>query len=559
MITHLLERLPDATRAALTPVAVFLFLAVLVYLLVQGFHESVVPKGLNYPIIDPKDYATVGDAIKAGVKKYHPTTPFTLYPIDNGHTLILPMSLFSEVHSIPTSIYSLMADTYERFAGRYTHLADDQEEVIDAIRMDLTRGIAGNLGVIQKEAAWSLRRELDSVALSKENGQQGEWEKVPVYFKLLRIVSIISGRLFVGLPLSRTDEWMDMSIGYTVNVVRAGDDGWKWHPALRPLVYPFMQSIRNVQEQQRKMREWMKPLAREVRDRIAGLADDGGGVGWEKRNGKVGDEVGEETRGNFITWLWHRLSPERRTDEMLMRGQMAISFAAIHTTSSTSAMALFDLAGRQDLIKQLREEMDEVAREDGLVEDPEAGIVVFPKSSMVKLQKLDSFLKESQRMSPLAWVTATKKMTQSYTLSNGIFLPKGARIAFPAWAVHTSPETKTFSPSYNASTTSPNAPPDVFDPLRFYRLRQVPGREHRHQLVTTGTDSLSFGHGPHACPGRFFAAYEIKAVVMALLQRYDVRLEGGGEAEHRPQSVDTGGIGLRPPMGCLELRKRTKS
>ena len=41
----------------------------------------------------------------------------------------------------------------------------------------------------------------------------------------------------------------------------------------------------------------------------------------------------------------------------------------------------------------------------------------------------------------------------------------------------------TLSPSYNAETE--NAGPDVFDGFRFARLREIPGRETRHQSVAT--------------------------------------------------------------------------
>ncbi|KAI3397101.1 hypothetical protein diail_11244 [Diaporthe ilicicola] len=40
-----------------------------------------------------------------------------------------------------------------------------------------------------------------------------------------------------------------------------------------------------------------------------------------------------------------------------------------------------------------------------------------------------------------------------------------------------------------------------FDGHRFLRMRQTPGKENQAHFVTTGPDSLGFGHGQHACPG----------------------------------------------------------
>lgn len=42
-------------------------------------------------------------------------------------------------------------------------------------------------------------------------------------------------------------------------------------------------------------------------------------------------------------------------------------------------------------------------------------------------------------------------------------------------------------------------------------------------------DSLEFGYGSHACPGRFFATAVLKCTLAAILQKYDLRFSKGGE------------------------------
>lgn len=54
----------------------------------------------------------------------------------------------------------------------------------------------------------------------------------------------------------------------------------------------------------------------------------------------------------------------------------------------------------------------------------------------------------------------------------------------------------------------------------------MPGKENKNQFVTTAPDSLSFGHGTHAYPGRFFASAEIKLWLIELLRGWDVRFKG---------------------------------
>lgn len=63
----------------------------------------------------------------------------------------------------------------------------------------------------------------------------------------------------------------------------------------------------------------------------------------------------------------------------------------------------------------------------------------------------------------------------------------------------------------------------------------MPGNENRHQYVSTGTDSFAFGHGLHACPGRFFAGVEIKIVMIELLRYWEFELVGDGK---RPANVE---------------------
>lgn len=63
--------------------------------------------------------------------------------------------------------------------------------------------------------------------------------------------------------------------------------------------------------------------------------------------------------------------------------------------------------------------------------------------------------------------------------------------------------------------------PEKWDPYRFIKMAEQPGKANYAQLVVTSPDHLAFGHGDHACPGRFFAAYEIKIIMCHLLLKYE--------------------------------------
>lgn len=67
-------------------------------------------------------------------------------------------------------------------------------------------------------------------------------------------------------------------------------------------------------------------------------------------------------------------------------------FGSIHATSITVTNAIFDLAARPEYIPALQEEIQTVL-------DQEQGHVLR-KESLPKFRKMDSLLRESQRMNP---------------------------------------------------------------------------------------------------------------------------------------------------------------
>lgn len=45
--------------------------------------------------------------------------------------------------------------------------------------------------------------------------------------------------------------------------------------------------------------------------------------------------------------------------------------------------------------------------------------------------------------------------------------------------------------------------------------------------MTSTKEFMAFGYGRHACPGRFFAANEIKLILSRILLEYDIRMPDG--------------------------------
>lgn len=137
-----------------------------------------------------------------------------------------------------------------------------------------------------------------------------------------------------------------------------------------------------------------------------------------------------------------------------------------------------------------------------------------------------------------------RKVLESFTLSNGQVIPAGVIIEIPAVAINSDP------------TVYPDA--DTFDPLRFYNLRKKARDEGSveaaasNQFVSISPSSLTFGYGRHACPGRFFAANEIKMIVAHALLKYDFRLSEGSDGRY--QNIEFAGmVSAAPEAGSCRV------
>lgn len=78
--------------------------------------------------------------------------------------------------------------------------------------------------------------------------------------------------------------------------------------------------------------------------------------------------------------------------------------------------------------------------------------------------------------------------------------------------------------------------PLEFQPFRYFNLRERgPKDANRHQFTSTGPTNLAFGYGHSSCPGRGFAAVEMKLILGHLLHEYDFKFPDG--QTKRPQNV----------------------
>jgi cytochrome P450 len=99
------------------------------------------------------------------------------------------------------------------------------------------------------------------------------------------------------------------------------------------------------------------------------------------------------------------------------------------------------------------------------------------------------------------------------TLSSGLQIPAGTHFCVPSRNILFDPE------------VTPN--PDVFDGLRYYKMRENITEGHKHQFASLDGFNMNFGADRYACPGRFFAFMELKILLAQLLLKFDFKLPPG--------------------------------
>ncbi|KAH8704638.1 cytochrome P450 [Phaeosphaeriaceae sp. PMI808] len=185
--------------------------------------------------------------------------------------------------------------------------------------------------------------------------------------------------------------------------------------------------------------------------------------------------------------------------------------APLLPTYRSMLKTLYDLCANPQYIDELRKELVEVLRSEAK----------WNKTTLLKFAKLDSLLKEPQRLNSVFLLTFNRFLPTAITLSNGVHLLARTRIAVPQYAIMNDP------------VNVPGEDSAKFDPWRYEKLRKAPENAQKYFFAMTDAQHMAFGYGKYACPGRFFAANEIKMVLAHLLLRYDWKFP---EGQGRPRN-----------------------
>lgn len=236
------------------------------------------------------------------------------------------------------------------------------EEFDAAMRHDLTRNTPTVLASFNAEVQH---------AIDENVGSCRNWTPLKPRAAMCRVASLMSGRAFVGVPLSHDEEWVEATVNYTGNVTQAWLHLRTLNRFVRPFVAPFLPQVKALMRMREMTSRKMAPLLEEI-----ARGDD---------KGESSDTAG----GDMIRWFQARYDTKPSARE-LARDQLLATFASIYNLSNALTYLIFDLASYPECIEPLRRELDEVLGDQKTID----------KDHLQRLKKLDSFVRESQRHSP---------------------------------------------------------------------------------------------------------------------------------------------------------------
>ncbi|KAK4499796.1 hypothetical protein PRZ48_007982 [Zasmidium cellare] len=341
-------------------------------------------------------------------------------------------------------------------------------------------------------------------------GEDPEWKTHSMKNALLDIVARVSTRVFAGVDLARNEEYVQIAKMNTVQSFVGAQELSQRPGFLRPIMQWFNPTLRDLRAQIRKARALVGPVVQKrLEERAAATSLD------------------DTPARNSIVWMADAAEGKATPD--FVAGQLALSLASIHTTTEVLTRCILQLCDTPKVADDLRHEMLEVLAKEG-----------WAKTSLYKMKLLDSFVKEVQRHNPTNAASMLRHVKDTVTLSDNTRIPKGSQIM----VIDT-----------GTQDSAIHEHPEKFDAYRYVKLRSRPGEESKHQIVTTEPTNLTFGYGQYACPGRFFAAHEMKILLCFLVLRYDFRRPDKGD-EQAPDYVAFEQMSYTNPFIRIQSRRR---
>ncbi|ETS83215.1 hypothetical protein PFICI_05091 [Pestalotiopsis fici W106-1] len=422
-------------------------------------------------------------AIMKGYNEYSKKGKHFLLRTPKQVYLIAATNFLDEIRKAPETHLSQPAAAEIIFQTRHTFhptLVHDTYH-FNVVKTKVTSALAYNIPDLVHESRYAFSVEL--------GGKSHDWKALRMYPLATKIITRISNRMLVGPQLCRNDEFLHYSGDYTRTTFNTATVLRNYPEFVKSSLMYFMS---DCNKQQQTARKFLVPM---IKERLEIMA--------KSKNSKDTCEKPEDA----LQWLLDITPEEKRDPEILTQRMIQINVTAIHAPAVTLVECVFDLSRHPEIQEELRAEMAAV------LGDKPVGTQVWKKASIDNLVKLDSFIRESARLTPMSAVKLERLAVKDYQLSDGTLIPRGTSVGVIAHGRH-------IDEDFLENATQ-------FDAFRYARMRSSPETAMQYTFSQTSPDNLLFGFGRHACPGRHFASALIKICLVQILVQHDIRFVDG--------------------------------
>ncbi|KAH7006901.1 cytochrome P450 [Ilyonectria destructans] len=388
------------------------------------------------------------------------------------------------------------------------------------VKTDLNRVLENIVAALNNELGVAFDK---SFSTDTEN-----WKEIDLLATVRMVVAQAASRFTLGLPLCRNEEYLRLSLEIVDRLVlNAGATGGAPR-LLQPLVGTSVNWTLHTKVH--RLKTLFEPI---WKDRLASL--------------KCAPEAPNHIEPQDLIQMMAHYAEKNRPEEFndldsMTRRLIAVNFGSMHQTSIQVTNMLLNIIGSDaefNTIAVLRDETRRVLKNGT---DSQ-----WTKAKVSQMAKSDSVARETLRLHSFGGRAVLRKvMVQGYKTPSGYSLPKGTIISFLGQAAQTDADSIDH--------------PLEFDPFRFSRLREEATSKGKPapqvSFVTTGPEYLPFGHGKHACPGRFLIDFELKMIITYVLGHYDIKFPSDYNSQ-RPSNYWVAEAVLPPKEARIMIKRRS--
>ncbi|KAI1822652.1 cytochrome P450 [Xylaria intraflava] len=422
--------------------------------------------------------------------------PFEVLAPDNRYVFVTTEKHIKEIDSAPDTVLSLQAASKQMLQPNYTmhgfnwfdRRGTEGVGFIRALRTLLTN----NLPQILPDLSTIIRVRLHELHSNSPlvHGQKHS-QLYPMIIKLVVLSNAVS---FFGKDLAKSEQFMSSALAYIEETLICAE-------IIRLVPKKIAWLVGGIIS--RRLRS-----QKIIFDSLLPIAEQ---RCLEREQKKLGQAV--PPHADCIQWIMET-SPSQKpwSAARIVHELMAIWFGSVHALSTTITFAIHDLCLHPEYVNPLREEL---LRDYHTFERTATG-----------LSLLDSFIKESARLTPVESMSTRRSALQPFTLSDGTVVNVGDWACTPVRAIMQNAE---FYPEALA-----------FNGFRFVDQSRVGIASGNFKFLQPKPSKLTdvdntwhvWGTGRMACPGRFYAVAVMKVIMGQIILNYDCDLPDKKESRY---------------------------